>query len=301
MSDIKKSDIIRDVLQAIIDVTGRRTFDSYIVMIITTVLEQLKKNYSFLQAITINDELYSEHHTLINVSNEINSISFAEMAEAIQQIFHEVYLQLEDDAGLYFIKEITEHLGDEYVQTLKSHGVDFDNIQKDQHLLYSKKQRKHISEKQPLLVQKQKKQPASKQVKKQKPALTYAWKDVSTWKYNNNVCTLYKSDGSLLDKLELDYLVEDYINRYTTVAEDTPFTSTMVEISKKEYEFLETLYSRDLDIDMAMVLLHISKPDIDEMVQKFLSSDILEYINDNEVKLTRKGILFLLEHTPQTF
>jgi hypothetical protein len=299
MSEIKKSDMLRDVLQAIIDVTGRRTFDSYILMTINNVILKLKKKYSFLNAVKINDDFYSETHTLITVSNDINSTSYGEIAESIQQILREVYNQLEDDAGLYFVKEIKEHLGNEYIQLLQHHGVNFDIIQKEQHLRYASKQRKNIAQKQPESDQQQKDDKPIKKTKKQKPTLDYSWRDVSTWKYNNNVCTLYKSDGSLLDTLELDYLVEDYVERYTIISEDKEITSTMVEVSKKEYQFLETLYSRDLDIDMAMVLLHISKPDIDEMVQKFLSSDMLEYINENEVKLTRKGILYLLENKPE--
>jgi len=73
----------------------------------------------------------------------------------------------------------------------------------------------------------------------------------------------------------------------------------MIEVNEKEYEFLETLYSRDLDIDMAMVMLHISKPELDTMINKFLESEMLKYESDNEVKLTRKGILYLLENKPK--
>ena len=69
----------------------------------------------------------------------------------------------------------------------------------------------------------------------------------------------------------------------------------MIEIDEKEYEFLETLYSRDLDIEMAMAMLQISKPEADSMVNKFLESEMLQYVSDNEVKLTRKGLIYLLE------
>ena len=101
-----------------------------------------------------------------------------------------------------------------------------------------------------------------------------------------------------LDTIHLDSLVKDYVSRYTKYKEPEPIKSKMIEINEKEYEFLETLYSRDLDIDMAMVMLHISKPELDTMVNKFLDSEMLQYESDNEVKLTRKGILYLLENKP---
>ncbi|MFO7677415.1 MAG: hypothetical protein R6V50_03415 [Thermoplasmatota archaeon] len=296
MSEIIKSDIMRDVISAIIEVTGRRTFNSYIITIVNSVIFTLKKQYSFLRSITIHDDFYSENHELITISDEINNVPISQIAKSIHHILREVYNQLEDDAGLYFIKEIKEHLGNEYVQILQSNGIDFDLIQKEQHLLYAKKDRKYVNQSQKEPLDSEHPDKTSIKSKKQEPILDYSWKDVSTWKYNNNVCTLYKSDGSLLDKLELDYLVEDYVNRYTIVQEPEEITSTMIEVSKKEYEFLETIYSRDLDIDMAKVLLHISKPDIDKMVKKFLDSGILTHVTDNEVKLTRKGVLFLLEH-----
>ncbi|GAG80692.1 unnamed protein product, partial [marine sediment metagenome] len=43
----------------------------------------------------------------------------------------------------------------------------------------------------------------------------------------------------------------------------------------------------------------ISKPELDIMVNKFLESEMLQYESDNVVKLTRKGILYLLENKPK--
>ena len=40
--------------------------------------------------------------------------------------------------------------------------------------------------------------------------LGYSWSDVSNWKYDdhNNVCILYNNDEGILDKLNLDAIIQ---------------------------------------------------------------------------------------------
>lgn len=298
MSELKNSDVMRGVIEAVVAVAGRRTLGSYTIKIVTTVTKTLQKKYDFLKYITIHDAFYSEDNDIVTVSSEINSIEPTTIGKATDAIIREVYNQLDGEAGLYFINEFKEYIGDEYVTKILSLGVDLDLIQSDQNELYNQKERKDPSSEGHPGEKPGERKPKEKKPKEDKIILDYSWGEVSTWKYNNNVCTLYKSDGSLLDTLHLDSLVEDYVTRYTKHKEPEQTTSKMIEINEKEYEFLETLYSRDLDIDMAMVMLHISKPELDVMVTKFLDSEMLQYISDNEVKLTRRGILYLLENKP---
>lgn len=292
MSEFKNSDIMRGVIEAVVAVVGRRTLGSYTIKIVKTVTTKLQKEYDFLKNITIHDAFYSENNDIVTVSSEINSIEPKTIGNAIDAFLREVYLQLDDEAGLYFINEFKECIGEEFVMQIRSLGVNLERIQLGQHELYSQKERKNV----PLATNIEEKTTEKKQKEDEDEGpLDYTWRDVSTWKYDNNVCTLYKSDGSPLDTLHLDSLVEDYVTRYTKYKELEQITSKMIEIDEKEYEFLETLYSRDLDIEMTMAMLQISKPEVDSMVDKFLESEMLQYVSDNEVKLTRKGLLYLLE------
>lgn len=292
MSELKNSDIMRGVIEAVVAVVGRRTLGSYTIKIVKTVTTKLQKEYDFLKNITIHDAFYSENNDIVTVSSEINSIEPKTIGNAIDAFLREVYLQLDDEAGLYFINEFKECIGEEFVMQIRSLGVNLERIQLGQHELYSQKERKNV----PLATNIEEKTTEKKQKEDEDEGpLDYTWRDVSTWKYDNNVCTLYKSDGSPLDTLHLDSLVEDYVTRYTKYKELEQITSKMIEIDEKEYEFLETLYSRDLDIEMTMAMLQISKPEVDSMVDKFLESEMLQYVSDNEVKLTRKGLLYLLE------
>jgi hypothetical protein len=127
----------------------------------------------------------------------------------------------------------------------------------------------------------------------------YTWDTVSTWKYDNNVCLLYDGQGKLLDTLQLDLIIEDYIERVTETKKHQLISSpktTMLKVTEKENELLEMMRRRDTDVQSAVTLLHISRQKFDTMIQKLLQLEMLQYISDNEVKLTQKGLQFLLEH-----
>ena len=290
MSEFKNSDVVKHLLKAIVDVAGRRTLDSFVVKSISTIIKTLEQEYDFLRYVKVKDVIYSEDGESVIVTSEIDSIDPFMIGKVIDIIIRKTYEGLDNEAGLYFITELEDYIGENYVSEIKNRGVDLDLIQSEQHELYSQQDRKNVPP-----VKEVEKEPREEKQKKDEEFLDYAWGDVSTWKYDNNVCTLYKSDDSLLDTLHLDLLIEDYVNRYTKHKEPETPPTTMLDISKKEFEFLETLYTRDMDIGLAIGLLDISKQELDSMVNKFLELDILQHISDTEVKLTQKGILCLLE------
>ena len=126
----------------------------------------------------------------------------------------------------------------------------------------------------------------------------YTWDSVSTWKYENNVCKLYDTGGKLLDTLQLDLIIEDYIERVIETKKHqlvpTPKT-TMLKVTEKEKELLEMMRRRDTDVESAVTLLHISRQKLDVMIQKLLQLEMLQHISENEVKITEKGLQLLLE------
>ncbi len=286
MSEFKNSDVIRHILKATFVVAGRRTLDSFAVKVVKTVVKTLEREFDFLKYVEIKDVVYSEVEEIVTVSSDLDSIEPSKIGKAIDIVLREVYIELKDDAGLYFISELKEYLGEKYVLAIENLGVDLDDIQSEQHQLYSLQDRK-------------KSVPTIETGTEQKEEkiddanlLDYTWNDVSNWEYDNNVVSLYGDEGGLLDKLHLDMLIEDYVNRYTKDKESIP-TSKMFEIDEKDHEFLQMLHSRDMDIELAKVLLHISGEKLDTMIQKLLELEMLQHVSFNEVKLTEKGINYL--------
>lgn len=286
MSEFKNSDVVRHILKAVFVVAGRRTLDSFAVKVVKTVVKTLEREFDFLKHVEIKDAIYSEVEEIVTVSSNLDSIEPSKIGKAIDMILRKVYIELKDDAGLYFIGELKDYIGEKYVLAIENLGIDLDDIQSEQHQLYSLQDRK-------------KSVPTTETEVEQKTEkiddanlLDYAWGNVSNWEYDNNVVFLYGDEGDLLDKLHLDMLVEDYVNRYTKFKEPSP-TSKMFEIDEKEHEFLQMLHSRDMDIELAKVLLHISREKLDTMIHRLLELEMLQHVSFNEVKLTEKGINYL--------
>jgi len=285
MTKTKNSLLTTRIFEALFRVIGRRTLDSFAIQILKTTVEKLQTKYDCLTLVTIHDDGFSEDGIQTTFEPVFETIEPSQLGEAFEALIRVIYLELTetigDDVGLYFITELKNHLGDSIVDELRTTGVHFERIQTEQHLRYQMKA--------PRL--------ASKAIPKQEQeASQYTWDTVSTWKYDNNVCFLYDEQGRLLDTLQLDLIIEEYVERVTESQQKHPLSTpktTMVKMTEKDHELLQVIRRRDTDVDSAVSLLHISQQKFDTIVQKLLSLEMLEYLSDTEVKLTEKGLQYL--------
>ncbi len=285
MSKTKNSVVAKHVFDAVFKVVGRRTLDSFAVQILKTTLEKLQKRYEFLTLITIHDDLFSEEGIHVTFDATFEEIEPTHLGEAIETLLRIIYLELIDtignDVGLYFIKELKQHLGDEYIDELRDRGVQLERIESQQASRYQMKGWPTLT------------QSASKEAIDQPP---YTWDSVSTWKYQDNVCQLYDTNGRLLDTLQLDLLIEDYVERVTESQKHPMIPSpktTMLKVTEKEHELLQMMQHRDLEGESAVILLHVSRQKFESMVQKLLSMELLQHQSEKEVRLTEKGLQYL--------
>jgi hypothetical protein len=288
MPNTKNSLLITKVFDALFQVVGRRTLDSFAIQILKTTVEKLEQKFEFFGLIVIHDDVFSEEGIKTTIDPTVDTIEPSQLGEAIDALIRVVYLELTetigDDVGFYFITEVKEHLGDAFLDELRGYGVHFEQIQEEYHWRHQMKGfRSH-----PLLFPK----------KQNLEEPHYTWETVSTWKYDNNVCLLYDEAGRLLDTLQLDLLIEDYVERVTESRKhhlvSAPKT-TMLKVTEKENELLEMIRRRDIDVESAVTLLHISRQKIDTMIQKLVKLEMLQYISDNEVKLTENGLKHVSE------
>ena len=68
----------------------------------------------------------------------------------------------------------------------------------------------------------------------------------------------------------------------------------IVELNEKEYEFIQLLYSKDLDAEEAMQLLDITRGELSIIIRKLLVYEILQYISYDVVMLTESGVKVLV-------
>jgi len=112
MDKLSNSEIIQKVITALIGKIGRRTSESYAVVIFDTVINGLIPRYDFLKYIKIENSLYSEGINAVSVSSKIDDISNSEFYYAIKDLVEMIVKNLEKNADFFFIKEFKESLSD---------------------------------------------------------------------------------------------------------------------------------------------------------------------------------------------
>ncbi len=123
--------------------------------------------------------------------------------------------------------------------------------------------------------------------------LGYSWSDVSNWKYDdhNNVCILYNNDEGILDKLNLDAIIQEHIERITGIDDVEDFDGefqVQTERYQKEFDLLQILKSKDVDIDTVLSILQINEDDLEHMIKRLMNLGFLKYVD--VVKITEKGM-----------
>ena len=292
MSELKNSDIVKGVLKALFAVTGRRTTQKFAAAVIGAILRTLEKRYDFIGNVYILSERDSQD--IIYVASDINYVDPIRVGRAIETIIQVVYMDLKENAGLYFISEIKKNIGEEIITYLKDVGVDLELLQLQQRYLYRRKERNGKS--------KSDNKGKSQQALDNVSLLGYSMKNVGSWSYDakKKVCVIYGKNGKRLDQLNLDSIIKKYIADLTidgTVETSSEFfdkdDEEKVELSEKELGLLIMLHNRDMDIETAVNLLNISNKDLYYMIHRLVNLEMLQYISSDEVELTEIGIAYM--------
>lgn len=286
MSKLKNSELLEGILKALYTTTGRRTTQSFAIAVLGAITKTLENRYDFLKNIIFPTEGRSEDVVIID--SKIDAVEPVIVAKAIEIIVQIVYMDLKEKAGLYFIKELMRNAGDNVISNLRDIGVDLELLQLQQLYLYKRQSKnKNVSGK---------KQDQIDDLS----LLGYSWDNVSTWKYDtdNKMCIIYSKNGKELDRLNLDTIVKNYIDNIINDG-DTKLTFEhkqelkKIKLTRKEFDLLKMIQSQDTDYETASLLLQISQNDLNYIVRKLLTLELLHYISSDEVALTEIGLEYL--------
>ncbi|HMA82611.1 MAG TPA: hypothetical protein VKP59_00095 [Candidatus Thermoplasmatota archaeon] len=267
------TELVKSTLFALCKVSGRRTSESFAFKVMNTIVDSLKQRYDFFNHVTIKG---MAHPGEVYVSSTIDTVDSTSIYKAIETMIRIVHMDLLDDAGLYFVKEFKQEIERDTLFDLVQHGIDLTTLEMEQQHVYQYRQEK-------------------KNIAQEASLLGYTWKDVSNWKYDdmNNVCILYDTNDSILDKLNLDAIIKEHIDRLTGPQEIEDISGLQTERYEKEFELLHLLHEKDLDIDTTLSLLQVSEEDLEHMIERLLNLGLLEYVDFDVVKLSKKGIKYI--------
>ncbi len=291
MAEIKNSEVIGGILRTLYMVASRRTSQTFAATVIGAIIKTLEQNYDFLRYINIENLEYTNSEIVINISNEIDTVEPTKIGTAVEAIIRIVYMDLVGKTGLFFMKELKEQAGEQIIAELRNFGVDLALLQTEQRYMH----RQHRKKKQQVQM---KKMSEGMEHRDDVSLLGYSWKNVGSWKYDplQKTCVLYSKEGKELDRLNLDTIIESYVTNLTDEYEDPSSEyEADVMLTEKEIELLKMLHSRDMDAEVASVVLHVSKIEFEHIVKKLLQNELLHYVSYNEIELTEEGIRILSE------
>jgi hypothetical protein len=156
----------------------------------------------------------------------LNSIDPVKVGRAVESIIQFIFMDLKDKAGFYFINELKKNTGEVAINNLKEVGVDLELLKIQQHYLYRQRSRiKNINTTD---------RTGGLKPKKEKSLIDYSWQNVSNWDYNanNRSCIIYDNNGKVLDQLDLDEILKQYIKYLTET--DAVESTTDYKMEEKE-------------------------------------------------------------------
>jgi hypothetical protein len=274
---LSQTSLLKTVIYALYAVASRRTSSKFAEETIETALETLRNRYPFFKRITIKGKSFSQDGLGVNFISTIDNVHISEIGNSIESLIRIVYNDLSEEAGLYFITEMKQHAGGEIVEAIIDAGVDLDQIQVEQHHAYMRRKRKK----------------AAKSGNKAENLLGYTWGKVSRWEHKagGKYCTLYDREGKVLDRIDLERVIQNYVETLSGVTETNPEElEKMVRIYEKEYSLLKMMYERDMDAETARRLLNITPEELDNIVKKLFGMEMIEYISHDTIKLTKTAV-----------
>ena len=129
MAILNNSEVLRHVLDALIDISSRKTTMGHAVSTMVDIIKQLENKYDFLKHVEVNDTRFIERDKSISVMADINEIKSNELGDALYDIIKTMNIVLGKDAGYFFIKELKNNLQEMYSSSFEDMGLDLGLMQ----------------------------------------------------------------------------------------------------------------------------------------------------------------------------
>lgn len=288
MVAISNIEFFNNFLQALYTIARRRTSQRYADETIASSIDWMKDDFDFFNAIQIKEYNAVDDEMNIQIQQTINSVNDDEIGRALSSFVRLLYTEMNAEVGLYFLTELRDFMSKSACDKLLSYDIDLDQIQNEQHLLYLKRE-------------KLRKAKAGKTDDEDENQLGYTWNNVQSWKHEpgSPFCVLYDKNGKVLDRINLDRVIQHYVEKLSGVAETEYKEHTelqrKVEIMEKDYTLLEMMHSQDMDADQAAHLLHVTEDELNEMIRKLTRVEMIHFTAHDTVELTDKALSYLSE------
>lgn len=129
---VENSELMKQILTTLLSISGRKTTPRHAVYVMESTIENLKKQYSFLNDVGVKDTTFVEEGEQVTVMMNVNDVSKNEFGSALKEILQNITENLGKEAGHFFFKEISQKLSEESISTMSDFGIDLGLMQLEQ-------------------------------------------------------------------------------------------------------------------------------------------------------------------------
>ncbi|KYK30749.1 MAG: hypothetical protein AYK22_02990 [Thermoplasmatales archaeon SG8-52-3] len=129
MVDFNNSEVVRHILQTLINLSGRKTTKKQAISTMYELIKNLEDKYDFLKHIEIKDTRFLETEEPVSVMSDINSVKLNDVGKALYDIIKKMNSNLGRQAGYFFIKELKNNIGENYFSVMEEMGLNFGLMQ----------------------------------------------------------------------------------------------------------------------------------------------------------------------------
>ena len=137
-SEYTNREAFQTVFSSLFTIAARRTSEAFAAVALSSVKDSLKLKYSFdfLNYVTVSENDIEVEGNILETVDKNN------LVDSFDSIIRVVYTDLDEKAGLFFIKELKEELGSSLVHSLAEYGLNFDLMAMEQRHLQRRRSEK---------------------------------------------------------------------------------------------------------------------------------------------------------------
>ncbi len=288
MEKLNNSILLKAVLSSIFNTASRRTSTRSAGEVLGSSIKTLERKFDFFKYVYLTPSEGGGGEFAVSISPLIDSVKPEEIGKAIEALIRVIYNDLSQEAGLYFVTELKELAGEDVSRAISECDVDLDQVQLEQHYAYRRRERKKA-------IREATKGGVST-LSRTENLIGYGWGEVAHWKHEpgSKFCTLYDKRGNVLDNLNLDRIIQNYVERLSGYVDvDEREIEKKASLYEKEYKLLKMMLEKDMDAEVAMAQLKINRLELNNMIRKLSEMEMIHYVDYNTLELTDVGIGYI--------
>jgi hypothetical protein len=122
-------DILSELLGAVQGIISEKTDEEYAQIAVSTLMQKLQVKFPFLNNISFQSSVW-------NIDVDVEQISKKEVCKAVEAIIRIVYMDLKNEAGLFFLSEIEVRTKPGFIHEIRENGTDIDLLKIEHHVLF---------------------------------------------------------------------------------------------------------------------------------------------------------------------